>query len=144
MLIKVQNETVVNARYSVNDLKRDNPNVSFPENIPESVLNSYDVYTAVQTERAALNSRNEKRTFTFEKRDNVWTKVWQTVLVDSDVAAKNNREYRNTLLSETDWWASSDLTMSDDRRLYRQQLRDITTHANWPYLNDDDWPTKPS
>jgi hypothetical protein len=26
---------------------------------------------------------------------------------------------------------------------YRQALRDITNHANWPNLNDEDWPTKP-
>jgi hypothetical protein len=27
---------------------------------------------------------------------------------------------------------------------YRQALRDITSHANWPNLTDADWPTKPS
>jgi hypothetical protein len=26
---------------------------------------------------------------------------------------------------------------------YRQALRDITTHADWPNLADSDWPTKP-
>ena len=54
-----------------------------------------------------------------------------------------NRQKRDALLSETDWWASSDLTITDEQRSYRQQLRDITDHANWPNLEDDDWPTKP-
>ena len=27
---------------------------------------------------------------------------------------------------------------------YRQQLRDLPTHSNWPYLEPEDWPTKPS
>ena len=26
---------------------------------------------------------------------------------------------------------------------YRQALRDLPTHDNWPNLGDDDWPTKP-
>jgi len=54
-----------------------------------------------------------------------------------------NRQKRDALLTETDWWASSDLTITDEQRSYRQQLRDITDHENWPNLEDDDWPTKP-
>lgn len=48
---------------------------------------------------------------------------------------------RNFLLAETDWWASSDLTMTDAQKKYRQDLRDITnTYSN---LDDVVWPTKP-
>ena len=36
------------------------------------------------------------------------------------------REKRNSLLAKTDWTASSDLTMSDEMKTYRQQLRDAT------------------
>ena len=36
------------------------------------------------------------------------------------------RLQRNFLLKETDWWASSDLTMTDAQKKYRQDLRDIT------------------
>ena len=32
------------------------------------------------------------------------------------------REERNRRLAETDWWASSDLTMSSERTTYRQAL----------------------
>jgi len=53
------------------------------------------------------------------------------------------RSYRNMLLVDTDWWASSDLTMTAEQTAYRQALRDITSHANWPNLLDSDWPTKP-
>ena len=54
-----------------------------------------------------------------------------------------NKETRNSLLSETDWWAMSDRTMTAEQTAYRQALRDITTHANWPDLDNVDWPTKP-
>lgn len=53
------------------------------------------------------------------------------------------RMERDQLLSATDWWAGSDRTMTADQTAYRQALRDITTHANWPNLADSDWPTKP-
>ena len=36
------------------------------------------------------------------------------------------RQDRNFLLAETDWTASSDLTMSAEMKTYRQQLRDAT------------------
>ena len=52
------------------------------------------------------------------------------------------REERNRRLVETDWWASSDLTMSSERTTYRQALRDITNSAT--SLDDVTWPTKPS
>lgn len=58
-------------------------------------------------------------------------------------AATTNRDKRTRLLSETDWTALSDITMTDEMTTYRQALRDITTHENWPYLSEDDWPTKP-
>lgn len=41
-------------------------------------------------------------------------------------ALENLRFERNLLLSETDFYANSDVTMSDAMRTYRQQLRDIT------------------
>ena len=67
--------------------------------------------------------------------------AYQTQLDNS--AAERNRAERDRLIAETDWRALSDVTMSAEMTTYRQALRDITAHANWPHLNDDDWPTKP-
>ena len=58
-------------------------------------------------------------------------------------AAMFARAQRETLLQETDWWANSDVTMTEAQRTYRQALRDITSHANWPHLEASDWPVKP-
>ena len=52
------------------------------------------------------------------------------------------REERDRLIAATDWWASSDLTMSAERTAYRQALRDITSSAT--SLDDVSWPTKPA
>ena len=62
--------------------------------------------------------------------------------LDADVAERN-RTKRDTLLAETDWTGMSDVTMASAMATYRQALRDITSHANWPNLDDADWPTKP-
>ena len=60
----------------------------------------------------------------------------------SEIERANTRT-RNMRLEETDVYALADRTISDEMRTYRQALRDITTHANWPNLADGDWPTKP-
>lgn len=61
---------------------------------------------------------------------------------DSEVA-EVNRSYRDDLLMQTDWWCLSDRTPTQAQLDYRQALRDITSHANWPNINESDWPTKP-
>ena len=57
--------------------------------------------------------------------------------------ASGVRSQRDTLLAETDWTGMSDVTMVSAMTTYRQALRDITAHADFPNLDDDDWPTKP-
>ena len=51
------------------------------------------------------------------------------------------RSTRNSLIAATDWWASSDLTMTAGQTTYRQALRDITDSAT--SLDDVTWPVKP-
>jgi len=58
-------------------------------------------------------------------------------------AATAVRTKRDGLLAGTDWHGMSDVTMSSDMTTYRQALRDITTHSDFPNLSDDDWPTAP-
>ena len=52
-------------------------------------------------------------------------KAWNDSALDR--ALDNLRETRNNLLAKTDWTSSSDLTMSDEMKTYRQQLRDAPT-----------------
>ena len=54
------------------------------------------------------------------------------------------RNKRNTLLAETDWWANSDLTMSDAQKKYRTDLRDLPSTVSDPSKWEDiTWPSKP-
>ena len=58
------------------------------------------------------------------------------------------RQERNQKLSETDWMANSDVTMSDEWKTYRQALRNLPSIAE-PQLDVNGqltnvtWPTKP-
>ena len=50
----------------------------------------------------------------------------QFTAVEFDMAMEDLRAKRNNLLKETDHYALSDQTLSDDMRTYRQSLRDLT------------------
>lgn len=73
--------------------------------------------------------------------------TWADVKAKYDelVAAKpmaDLRAERDRRLAETDWWASSDLTMSDAQKKYRTDLRNIPA-SGATGLDDVTWPTKP-
>ena len=54
------------------------------------------------------------------------------------------RELRNKLLAETDYYALSDVTMSDDMKTYRQDLRDLPAGKDTVEKCDNaTFPTKP-
>ena len=64
--------------------------------------------------------------------------------VEFDMAMEDLRAKRNKLLQDTDHYALSDQTLSDDMRTYRQSLRDITNNLNTVEdVNSVTWPTKP-
>ena len=75
-----------------------------------------------------------------------WGVTWSQVETkQSELTAaeplKALRAERDRLIAATDWWASSDLTMTSAQTDYRQALRDITDDAN--SLDDVTWPTAP-
>lgn len=63
------------------------------------------------------------------------------------------RQRRDALLAECDWVTVKAVDQNAQDSLgiqvpqawltYRQALRDITSHANFPNLTETDWPTKP-
>ena len=59
-------------------------------------------------------------------------------------AQANLRSKRNNLLAETDYYALSDVTMSDDMKTYRQDLRDLPAGKDTVEKCDNaTFPTKP-
>ena len=75
-----------------------------------------------------------------------WGTTWAEVSAKLDELTSAEpmrllREERDRLIAATDWWAGSDLAMTDAQTAYRQALRDITDSAT--SLDDVTWPTKP-
>ena len=68
--------------------------------------------------------------------------------IEQDAALGNeHRSLRNALLAASDWTQANDSPLANDKKIewatYRTALRDLSSHANWPFLLDTDWPTKP-
>ena len=152
MYVKATNGSVDQYPYTVAQLRRDNPNTSFPKRIPEATLASWNVYPVIKNDAPSYTERTQKieRESTPTLSDDSWSIGWtvtnktaEEIQEYDDDIARSNRAKRNNLLSETDIYGLSDMTMTSEMTTYRQALRDITDHDNWPNLSDSDWPTKP-
>lgn len=71
---------------------------------------------------------------------------WDALVVEAAVQAPLRkasaiREERNRLLTESDWRALTDQTLTDEWRDYRQALRDISSQEGFP--ESVAWPQKP-
>ena len=136
------------------------PNVSFPSTGPDAtwlaanscaeVVKFLDFDSATQRSDPADPYLDGGKVCTRRVVDLSADEQAAIVTASNDAAAKRNRAERDRRLAETDYLALSDVTMSDAMTTYRQALRDITTHANWPNLaypdmdgSGGDWPTKP-
>ena len=90
------------------------------------------------------NINGVKVQFTAEEetaRDNEET-AWANAAPARALATLRAR--RNRLLAETDFYALSDVTLSDDMKTYRKDLRDLPAGKDTvDKCNNATWPTKP-
>jgi hypothetical protein len=152
MYVKATNGIVDTYPYNVGQLRRDNPKTSFPKRISDDMLDDWAVYPVEYKpqpdydDRAQRLEQNAQPTLENGK----WVIGWSvSVLAPEEVTqraeqqANDMRTKRDRMIADTDWMALSDNTMSAGWATYRQALRDITGHANFPYLTEADWPVKP-
>ncbi len=152
MYVKITSGKVDTYPYSIGQLRRDNPNVSFPKQIPTEMLEAHNVFEVTTLDTPDINNRTQK----VEQEDaptlvsGVWTVAWQASNKTTEEVAEydaemavSNRIKRHGLLGDTDYLALSDNTLTSEMQSYRQSLRDLPSHSNWPNLEDADWPTKP-
>ena len=160
MYIKVNNGAAEN--YTIGQLRKDNPSVSFPRQISEETLASYNVYPVTQASTPDINVKTQKATLndTPVQVNGAWIYNWvitdktqEEIEKDILLASSSVRDIRNKLLDDSDWIVTKAVEDNAQDSLgiqvpqvwldYRQALRDITSHANFPYLQDTDWPVAP-
>lgn len=152
---------------SQGQLRKENTNMSLPRVWNNNVHDALNVDPVLRTNaptEGVGTYQVARRNGVVQDSDNNWVEAWEIVDMFSDDAergtkaeqeaayqteldsgvAKGERKKRDRLIAETDWWALPDSpTMTTEQTAYRQALRDITTHSNWPHLEEADWPTKP-
>ena len=152
MYLKVSG-SIITYPYSVQNLKNENPNTSFPTIIADSLLESFNIYK-VETKNSGYDSDDSKdvtevtptlsgsvyiQTYTISDADT------ETINKRREIKWSEVRSGRDSLLSESDWTQFNDSPISGsaltDWQTYRQSLRDITNQSD-PY--DITWPNIPS
>jgi len=170
MLVKLTNGNVDQFPYTIGQFRRDNPNTSFPAQIPNTILRRYAVYEVtelakpsydplVQTlvvgtpTREVIRMKTEADCTDPETGEvdtdqvgqplygNEWEVSYTAQNMEQATAESNIRAKHDSLLQETDWMALSDVTMSSEMTTYRQALRDIPAQSGFPFSVT--WPNKP-
>lgn len=136
--------------YNIQNLRKDEHTISFPQNIDDTVLEQFGVYKVFLTPKPTDYTKNITEGIP-QLIDGKYYQNW--IIEDSTQEEINNRisfkwdevrEYRNQLLAECDWVVLADSPLSGEERdewiTYRLALRNITLQENPFFIQ---WPAKP-
>ena len=150
MYVLAPNQTAEIFPYSIGDLRRDNPNTSFPRNPSDAVLADWNVFPVVEQSPPEYNPANQNLNQlnpTLAKKQ--WLQTWQVTAANAEEIAERLqdkeaevRQQRNALLSACDWTQLPDSPADHEVwATYRQELRDVTAQEGFPW--DVVWPEAP-
>ena len=151
MYVLAPNQTVETYPYSIGDLRRDNPNTSYPANPTEQTLAEWNVFPVTDNPAPDYNPATHNRTEGDPTLiDDEWVRTWAvTPATPEQIAERANaqesevRKERDELLSDSDWTQLPDAPVLPAMWApYRQQLRDVTAQPGFPW--DVIWPVIPS
>jgi len=156
MYVKIEDGSVAEFPYTINKLKADNPNVSFPAEISTETLENYGVYKITYLEPDAYDSSTQyvSRNATPTLIDGAWSvgctiqnKTSEEIAAHTAMVETDLRATRNKLLADSDWTQMNDSPLTNEVKTawatYRQELRDLSDLDAWPNLDDADWPVAP-
>jgi len=136
--------------YTLDDLKRENSNVSFPISITNDILENFDVYPVQSVSVDDDYTKNiVEGTPIFS--GSVYIQTWNiTDATEEEINTKKEekwieiRDIRDSLLAQSDWTQFQDSPITGSKltewQTYRQSLRDITNQSNPFSLT---WPVRP-
>ena len=148
LYLKAINDQVEQYPYSLGQLRKDNPSTSFPRQPSLADLAEFNMYPVTEVTPTLADGEKLVKVWTPTLVSGEWilphlafAKTAEDLATESEVAWANLREQRDKLLAETDWTASTDVTMTADMTTYRQALRDLP--ANTADINNPVYPEKP-
>jgi hypothetical protein len=142
MYVKIVNNSVSKFPYNISDLKKENPNISFPNPITEDALAAFDVYPVTSTAAPTFDNKTHLVRQSVDFIDGTWTQTWQLQELPEEQASTNIRAERNRRLINSDWTQLSDSPVDSTLWIsYRQALRDVTDQTGFPW--NVNWPTEP-
>ena len=131
--------------YNPARLRVENPDVSFPDQMPDERLADWGVFPVVlQTPPEVPNFKVLQEVLPIQI-DTIYTQQW--ILRDRtpeeiDALTNDVRSMRTSLLQESDWTQVADAPVNKEAwAAYRQALRDVTTQSGFPTIII--WPVKP-
>mgnify|MGYP006122498873 FL=1 len=148
LLIKATGSTVQQYPYSVGLLRKENPNTSFPKQVSAEDMASFNVYPVTEVTPTVSDTQKLVKVWTPTLVGGDWVLAHEAVDLTSDdiaeataVLAANAREERDALLAATDFYALSDVSMSEAMTTYRSDLRAVPAQSEFPTTIS--WPTVP-
>ena len=149
MYVKATNGVVEKYPYTIGQLRKDNPNVSFPRVLSAEVLADWGVYSVTPQNPPDFNYATQNCSAVNPTlQNNVWVQTWSVTEATEEekqqrTVEKSNevRSHRDSLLAETDWRFRSDMNPSQAWIEYCQALRDVPQQAGFPW--NVQWPSKP-
>ena len=139
---------VITYPYSVEQLKVDEYNTSFPKELTIQILEEWGVYEVKRTPKPTDYTKTITEG-TPQLVDGSYVQIWDEAdATQSEIDTKLEdrweviRILRNELLLECDWTQLADIPAETKElwQIYRQELRNITLQTN-PFLIV--WPVKP-
>ena len=139
---------VITYPYSVEQLKVDEYNTSFPKELTIQILEEWGVYEVKRTPKPTDYTKTITEG-TPQLADGSYVQIWDEAdATQSEIDTKLEdrweviRILRNELLLECDWTQLADIPAETKElwQIYRQELRNITLQTN-PFLIV--WPVKP-
>ena len=140
MFAKLTNDNIGQYPYTVGDLRRDNPNTSFPRQIPDETLAEYGVVKVKPADQPSFDSIVERpKELLPVLIEGEWVQQWTSELYAD--ASDRARRHRDNLLSQSDWTQVSDAPVDKAVwAVYRQSLRDVPEQEGFP--NNIIWPVE--
>lgn len=142
--LKAVNGVVEKYPYSIIQLKKDNPNTSFPSDMSDEVLAEWSVYPVTVTQAPAYDELTQYLEQTQpELVGEIWAVAWNVLQQPLEKADSNVRNKRDKLLYECDWTQLPDAPVDAAAwAVYRQELRNVPQQEGFPYSVI--WPTPPA